>query len=136
MDMNYYNMNNELLKEVMRGMGEEPTDNMLDNWQKIMDFVPSCPLNNNGGQNCPGSLGMVLVFKPMSGERTYDIECQENTLLKDVFKRLAQVAGFTPEKLNKMSFLCEGQNFNIKSEGTVKSKNLHNRAQVIICDIN
>ena len=79
---------------------------------------------------------MVLVFKPMSGERTYDIECQENTLLKDVFKRLAQVAGFTPEKLNKMSFLCEGQNFNIKSEGTVKSKNLHNRAQVIICDIN
>ena len=41
--MNDYQMNNEFLKSVMEGMGVQPTDNMLENWNTIMNFVPSSP---------------------------------------------------------------------------------------------
>ena len=41
--MNEYEMNNEILKSVMEGMGVQPSDNMLENWNTIMNFVPSSP---------------------------------------------------------------------------------------------
>ena len=38
--MNSYQFNNEILKSVMEGMGETPSDNMMENWNRIMNFVP------------------------------------------------------------------------------------------------
>ena len=40
MNMNYLSMQNELLKCVMEGMGEQPTDNMTINSNTIMNYVP------------------------------------------------------------------------------------------------
>ena len=132
--MNSYQFNNEILKSVMEGMGETPSDNMLENWNKIMNFVPDysgdvSSLTFKGNK-------IKLIFEPMSGGVPYEIICNEDMPLKEAFLKFAQIAKIPINDINKNSFLCGGKNMNINTEGTIKENNLKNESKIIFAKIN
>ena len=126
--MNDYQMNNEFLKSVMEGMGVQPTDNMLENWNTIMNFVPSSPGigSNFGGDN------IKLTFKEMTGGNPYEIEVPENMPLKDALYEFGKKANLSEDVINKCQFLCGGQIFSVKTNGTVKENKLKKDTPIIL----
>ena len=126
--MNDYQMNNEFLKSVMEGMGVQPTDNMLDNWNTIMNFVPSSPGigSNFGGDN------IKLTFKEMTGGNPYEIEVPENMPLKDALYEFGKKANLSEDVINKCHFLCGGKVLSVKDNGTVKENKLKKDTQIIL----
>ena len=126
--MNDYQMNNEFLKSVMEGMGVQPTDNMLENWNTIMNFVPSSPGigSNFGGDN------IKLTFKEMTGGNPYEIEVQENMPLKDALYEFGKKANLSEDVINKCQFLCGGQIFSVKTNGTVKENKLKKDTPIVL----
>ena len=126
--MNDYQMNNEFLKSVMEGMGVQPTDNMLDNWNTIMNFVPSSPGigSNFGGDN------IKLTFKEMTGGNPYEIEVPENMPLKDALYEFGKKANLSEDVINKCQFLCGGQIFSVKTNGTVKENKLKKDTPIVL----
>ena len=128
---------NELLKCVMEGMGVQPSDNKDENWNTIMNFVPSFGGVNSGGNNSefPVSFGtgIKLYFSSSKGGEPLELEFHENTPIKDVFQKYGLYAKLTEEELKKLQFLCSGRNFNINSTGTIKSNNFVNNSKIIAC---
>ena len=60
-NMNYMQMQNELLKCVMEGMGEQPSDDMAKNWDTIINFVPKLE-SANFSQNLGIGKIITLIF--------------------------------------------------------------------------
>ena len=125
--------NDQFLKYVMEGMGEQPSDNMLQNWNTIMNFVPSYSGNFTNASNANGPM-VKLTFTYTSGGLEQDLECPETMPLKDCLSNFARMANISNETLNKMTFLCNGKNLKINTEGTLKSNNLNNGAKIIVVD--
>ena len=132
--MNSYQFNNEILKSVMEGMGETPSDNMLENWNKIMNFVPDYS-GDVSNLTFKGDK-IKLIFEPMSGGGPYEIICNEDMPLKEAFLKFAQIAKIPINDINKNSFLCGGKNMTINQEGTIKENNLKNESKIIFAKIN
>ena len=126
--MNEYEMNNEILKSVMEGMGVQPSDNMLENWNTIMNFVPSSP---EKVQNYRGN-EIKLSFNAMSGGNPYVINVYENMLVKDALYEFGKKANMSEDEINKCHFLCAGKNLDVKTNGTIKENNLKNDTQIIL----
>ena len=128
---------NELLKCVMEGMGVQPSDNKEENWNTIMNFVPSFGGVSSGGNNSgfPVSFGtgIKLYFSSSKGGEPLELEFDENTPIKDVFQKYGLIAKLTEEELKKLQFLYYGRNFNINSTGTIKSNNFVNNSKIIAC---
>ena len=133
--MNDYQMNNEFLKSVMEGMGVQPTDNMLDNWNTIMNFVPNYSGNYAPASNINGPI-VKLIFEYMNGGDKIEVDCQESTLLKDALINFARRANITDESLNNISFLSDGRNLNFNTQGTIKSNNLKNGSKIVVVNLN
>ncbi len=125
--------NDQFLKYVMEGMGEQPSDNMLQNWNTIMNFVPSYSGNVADASDENGPM-VKLTFTYTSGGLEKELECPETMLLKDCLANFARMANISNETLNKMTFLCNGINLNINKEGTLKSNNLNNGAKIVVVD--
>ena len=126
--------NEEFLKYVMIGMGEQPSDNMLENYDRIMNYVPDISLGNN----IPAPIGsskLKLTFKYTSGGKEVHLNLSEQTTIKDALTMFAREVNMSDEELNKISFLCEGKNYTINSKGTLKSNNLNNGAQIVVINI-
>ena len=126
--MNEYEMNNEILKSVMEGMGVQPSDNMLENWNTIMNFVPSSP---EKVQNYRGN-EIKLSFNAMSGGNPYVINVYENMLVKDALYEFGKKVKLSEDDINNFIFLFKGKTLNVKTKGTIKENNLKND-DTIIC---
>ena len=124
--------NDQFLKYVMEGMGEQPSDNMLQNWNTIMNFVPSYSGNVANASNENGPM-VKLTFTYTSGLEK-ELECPETMTLKDCFANFARMANISNETLNNMTFLCNGKQLKINTEGTLQSNNLNNGAKIIVVD--
>ena len=125
--------NDQFLKYVMEGMGEQPSDNMLQNWNTIMNFVPSYSGNVANASNENGPM-VKLTFTYTSGGLEKELECPETMLLKDCLANFARMANISNETLNKMTFICNGKTLKINTEGTLQSNNLNNGAKIIVVD--
>ena len=119
---------NQFLKYVMQGMGVQPSDNMQENWNTIMNFVPSSPGigSNFGGDN------IKLSFIATTGGQPYEIEVQENMPLKDALYEFGKKANLSKDVINKCQFLCGGQIFSVKTNGTVKENKLKKDTPIIL----
>ena len=128
-------MDNQFLKYVMEGMGEQPSENMQENWNRIMNFVPSYSGNYAPPSNINGPI-IKLIFEYIKGGNPIEIDCDESMQLKDVFVNFSRRANIPNESLNKISFLCDGRNFDFNSKGTIKSNNFKNGSKIIVLDLN
>ena len=127
--------NDEFLKYVMIGMGEQPSDNMLENYDRIMNYVPDI----SSGNNIPSQVGsskVKLTFNYTTGGQEIVLDLPEQTTVKEALTKFARMANVSDQVLNKCSFLCDGKNYNIKTEGTLKSNNLKNGAQIVVINMN
>ena len=128
--MNYMNMDNELLKCVMEGMGEQPSDDMAKNWDTIMNFVPkldSCNFSQNLG------IGKVitLIFNYSTGDKKR-FKIGEDTPLKDVFYEFGKANGIDNNTINKWSFLFGGKKFDANSSKTLKEEGFRDQSNLVI----
>ena len=128
--MNDYEMNNEILKSVMEGMGVQPSDNMLENWNTIMNFVPvNAGYTSNYNYN---GTNVKLFFNAMTGGKPYEMEFSENIPLKEALYKFGKIAHLSENEINNCQFLCNGQNLSVKTLGTIKENNLKNGAQIVL----
>ena len=130
--MNNYDLDQEFLKSVMEGMGEQPSENMLQNWDTIMNFVPTSAGNNI---DVVGN-EITITFSDTAGGIKYDIRCSENMQLKDLLYKFGNMARIPAEKINTSNFLCEGTIININTIGTVKSNKIKNGCQIVYANVN
>ena len=128
-------MDNQFLKYVMEGMGVQPTDNIQENWNTIMNFVPSYSGNPAPNSNINGPI-VKLTFKSGKGGNPIELDCPETMLLKDVFTKFARKANLSNEHLNNIQFLCDGRNLHLNEQGTIKSNNLKNGSKIVVIDLN
>ena len=132
--MNSYQINQEILKSVMEGMGETPSDNMMENWNRIMNFVPD--YSGDMSNYTQSGNKIKLIFEPMAGGGPYEIVCNEDMPLKEAFLKFGQVAKIPINDINNNSFLCGGKNMNINTKGTIKENNLKNDSKIVFAKIN
>ncbi len=128
-------MDNQFLKYVMEGMGVQPTDNIQENWNTIMNFVPSYSGNPDPNSNINGPI-VKLIFEYVKGGNPIELDCPETMLLKDAFTNFARRANLSNEYLNKVYFLCDGRKFHLNDKGTIKSNNLKNGSKIVVIDLN
>ena len=128
-------MDNQFLKYVMEGMGIQPTDNIQENWNTIMNFVPSYSGNPDPNSNINGPI-VKLTFEYVKGGNPIELDCPETMLLKDAFTNFARRANLSNEYLNKVYFLCDGRKFHLNDKGTIKSNNLKNGSKIVVIDLN
>ena len=128
-------MDNQFLKYVMEGMGVQPTDNIQENWNTIMNFVPSYSGNPDPNSNINGPI-VKLIFEYVKGGNPIELDCPETMLLKDAFTNFARRANLSNEYLNKVYFLCDGRKFHLNDKGTIKSNNLKNGSKIVVVNLN
>ena len=128
-------MDNQFLKYVMEGMGVQPTDNIQENWNTIMNFVPSYSGNPDPNSNINGPI-VKLIFEYVKGGNPIELDFPETMLLKDAFSNFARRANLSNEYLNKVYFLCDGRKFHLNDKGTIKSNNLKNGSKIVVIDLN
>ena len=116
-NMNYINQQNELLKCVLEGMGEEPSDDMQKNWDTIMNY-------NNQLNNTLGIGRLIdITFSDMTGvKRLFKIG--EDTPLKQIFIEFGKRAGFTEDDIKQKHFICNGLYYAFENETTLKGNNI------------
>ena len=126
-NMNYLDMQNEILKSVMEGMGEQPTDDIVTNWNKIMNFVPSLNSTNSYNINNNLSKGKLITLKFSSSKGTnIELKIGEDTELKFALQEYLRISGKTVK-----SFLCLGKQLNINTLGTIKENGLKNQTIIV-----
>ena len=128
-------MDNQFLKYVMEGMGEQPSENMQENWNRIMNFVPSYSGNPDPNSNKNGPI-VKLIFEYVKGGNPIELDCPETMLLKDAFTNFARRANLSNEYLNNVHFLCDGRKLSLNEQGTIKSNNLKNGSKIVVIDLN
>ena len=128
--MNNYQIQNEILKSVMEGMGVQPSDNMMENYNTIMNFVPDYS-GNISGFNYDGEK-IKLVFNAMTGGNPFEMIFSENMLLKDALVKFGRAANLSDDEINNCQFLCDGKNISVKTKGTIKENNLKNGVQIVL----
>ena len=126
---------NQFLKYVMQGMGVQPSDNMQENWNTILNFVPSYTADYAPASNINGPI-VKLIFEYIKGGNPVEIDCSETMLLKDAFAHFSRIKNLSNESLNKITFLCDGRNFHFNAKGTIKENNLKNGSKIIVTDLN
>ena len=129
-NMTYMDMQNELLKCVMEGMGEQPTDDMAKNWDTIINFVPK-PESTNFNQNLGIGKKIILIFSDTTGD-TRKLKIGEDTPLKDVFYEYGKANNIDNNTINGWSFLFFGMKFNTLSQGTLKENNFKDQSNIVI----
>ena len=126
-NMNYLDMENEILKSVMEGMGEQPTDDIVTNLNRIMNFVPSLNSTNSYNINNNLSKGKLITLKFSSSKGTkIELKIGEDTELKDALQEYLRISGKTVK-----SFLCLGKQLNINTLGTIKENGLKNQTIIV-----
>ena len=126
-NMNYLDMQNEILKSVIEGMGEQPTDDIVTNWNRIMNFVPSLNSTNSYNINNNLSKGKLITLKFSSSKGTkIELKIGEDTELKVALQEYLRISGKTVKR-----FLCLGKQLNINDLGTIKENGLKNQTIIV-----
>ena len=134
MNMNYLNMQNELLKCVIEGMGAQPSDNMATNWNTIMNYVPK--FNSANRHHYARSRGptITLNFSDMIGNKKI-LTIGHDNLLNEAFSEYGRITNTSNDILNKFTFLCNGLPFNMNSPGTIRENGLQDNSFILIKNI-
>ena len=135
MGMNYYEMQNELYKCVMEGMGEKPYDDPIENLNAIMNFVPKCDPNIWSEYLGEGKT-IIIKFGQTSGNMQL-LKIGENALLKNALREMANLVGIKNDnEINeKISFLVEGRSIKLENaNGTLKSNGLKNDSSIVLAN--
>ncbi len=119
MNMNF-NMQNEILKSVLEGMGEQPSDDMEENWNSIMNFDE----NLNKGKL------ITLIFSPVSGGHK-ELKIGEDTPMKILFEEYIKISGINTD-IKKIFFLSHGKTFGVNFPGTIKENGLKDKYKLIV----
>ena len=122
--INYMNMQNELLKCVMEGMGEQPSDNMQTNWNTIMNYVPTTKYLGIGPL-------ITLIFEKTTGEKT-KLKIGHDTPLKDAFFEFGKIAGINEDTIKTTHFLCKGRNISVNTPGTIRENGFKDQDAIVL----
>ena len=131
MNMMNYNMQNELLKAVLEGMGEEASEDISANYDAIFNYVPN--IGTSGNYNNSLGIGKIitLCFAEMSGGEK-KMEIGEDTPLKEAFYEYGKICGISNEEIKKFNFLCDGKLLNVNSKGTIKGNNIKEGKTIVV----
>ena len=130
MNMNYFNMQNELLKCVMEGMGEQPKNTYKENLEYIMNYVPF----DYGNSSSVGTGNLItLSFRSDSLGET-KIKIGEDTELKQVFQEYGRINNIS-NNINKYTFVCQAKPYNVNSTGTPKSNNFKENIPIVVLSL-
>ena len=128
MNMNMYmNMQNELLKCVMEGMGEEPRDNYNDNMNYIYNYVPNFDYEDTSKVGSGKSIILTFQNNTIGISR---ITFGEDTQLTDVFKEYGRINNIND--INNYTFLYGGHNYRIDSTGTIKQNKFKENEPILV----
>ena len=127
MNMNYFNMQNELLKCVFEGMGEQPKNSYKESLEYLMNYVPK--LDESYTSNIGQGRMITLTFKSdLSSDMKLKIG--EDTPLRVVFQEYGRINGIN--NINHYYFLCHGNRYRIDSPGTPKSNNFQENTPIVV----
>ena len=128
MNMNMYmNMQNEILKYVMEGMGEEPGDNYKDNMNFIYNYVPHFDYGDTSKVGSGKSITLTFQNNRIGISR---ITIGEDTQLSDVFKEYGRINNI--DNINRYTFLYGGHHYNSNSNGTIKDKKFKENEPILV----
>lgn len=130
MNMNYL-MQNELLKCVMEGMGEQPKNTYKENMDFIMNYVP---INNNDTNYISGPGNPITIsFRSMRGGITTKFRVGDETSLNRIFQEYGRRNNIN--NVNNLVFIGQGGHFslnNLDPNQTPKSLNFKDNIQIIV----
>ena len=123
-----------ITKNIIKGMGIEPSKNKYINWNTIFNFVPKYSGESNDGINGFDSneKKIILNFQCAEGIYNYQLKFNESTPLKEVFQSYANHKGISNDVLKKTSFMFAATQYSIKSEGTIKENNFKSGQPIIV----
>ena len=120
----------ELIKCVLEGMGEESSDNLDDDFDKIMNFVPSFDSDKYiTFSGCTGKFITVKFQSSINNIKT-ELTVPEDAKLKDVFIEYGKKLKLN--NINSVYFLINGQKLNKNSEETLKDKNIDDKSPIVV----
>ena len=119
----------EFLKYVLEGMGEKASDDFNENFDKIMNYVPS--FDSDKYITFPGCSGKFITvrFETNNSIKT-ELTVPEDAKLKDVFVEYGKKLKLN--NLNNVHFLANGQQLSKSSEETLKNKNIDNNITIVV----
>ena len=126
---NETNEEEELIKNVLEGMGEESSGLLENDIDTIMNFVPFS--DSDKFTFLPGCTGkfITIKFKQANGI-CIELTVPEDAKWKDVFIEYDKKQNLN--NLNNAVFLFNGQTLNKNSEGTLKEKNIRDKSSIIV----
>ena len=129
MNMNF-NMQNEILKSVLEGMGEQPSDDMEENWNSIMNFDANLQTSKCNNNNLNKGKLITLTFSPVSGGQK-ELKIGEDTQMKILFEEYIKISGINTD-IKKIFFLAQGKTFDVNTAGTIKENGLKDKYKLIV----
>ena len=128
MNMNYIYMQNELLKCVFEGLGEQPKNSYNENLKYLMNYVPQLDesYTSNKGQ---GKM-ITLTFESADVSLNMKLKIGEDTPLSVVFKEYLTIKGIN--NINDYYFLCYGNPYKIDAPGTPKNNNFQENTPIVV----
>ena len=122
----------EFIKYVLEGMGEESSDNLIDDMDIIFNYVPS--FDSDKYITFPGCTGnfTTVRFRQGNGIPT-ELTVPEDAKLKDVFNEYRKKLKLND--LNKVHFLVHGEQLNKNSEETLINKNIDANTVIVVISV-
>ena len=126
---NETNEEEELIKYVLKGMGEESSGIIGNDIDIIMNFVPS--YDSDKFTFFSGCTGKFITIKFRQGNGNYiELTVPEDAKLKDVFMEYGKKQNLN--NLNNVKFLSNGEALNMNSEATLEEKNIQDKSIIIV----
>ena len=126
---NETNEEEELIKYVLKGMGEESSGIIGNDIDIIMNFVPS--FDSDKIITFSGCKGKLITIKFKKGDGIYiELIVPEDAKLKDVFVEYGKKLKLN--NLNNVCFLINGERFTQNSEVTLKQKNIQDKSVFLV----
>ena len=123
------NEDEELIKYVLEGMGEEPSGLLENDINTILNFVPSS--DSDKFIIFPGCTGKFINITFKQGNGNFiELTVPEDAKLKDVFVEYGKKQNLND--INKAIFLINGERLTSNSEGTLKEKYIQDKGVFLV----
>ena len=128
------NFENIVVHNIMKGMGQVPVDNNVENWLAIRDFVPKYTgrKNSNLIQTDTNEKKIRLDFNSIKGDISVSMQFNESTPLKDAFKQFADKKRIPNDLLQKIKFMCDGNGYTVNSQGNIKENKFRDKSRILV----
>ena len=119
----------EFIKYVLEGMGEESSNNLNDDIDKIMNYVPS--FDSDKYIIFPGCTGKFVTVRFRKGNGIQiELTVPDDSKLKDVFNEYRKKRKLN--NLNNVHFLVHGQQLSKNSEEKLKNLNIDDNTPIVV----